>query len=135
MNIPPPVIACLEAIAEWSDLRQLAYFALARHGFCNSNNGTGMNFPEDLDPYRTEVEGVQIPIGFVLIFVLTDPEPGGYETLVPEHLYFSVLADILAESNFRAEATKIRELANLAKEKLDDGIVQQINSGDALRRC
>lgn len=127
----PPTIACREAIAEWSDLRELADFALRRHGFCNSNNGTGMNFPEDLDQYQIEVEGIQIPLGFVLLFVLTYPEPGGSEILVPEYLYLSVLADALAESNYRTEATMVRELASSAKGKLDDGIVQQINLADA----
>jgi len=135
MKAPEPTIACREAIAEWSRLSELANFAVLRHGFCNSNNGTGVNYPEDLDPYQIEVEGIEIPIGYVLVFVFTDPVlTGGYEILVPEHLYLCVLADVLAEEGHQGASAKVRELVHAAKGKIDDGFVQQINPADALRR-
>ncbi|MRV72452.1 hypothetical protein GJ700_12095 [Duganella sp. FT92W] len=122
--------ACREAISEWSSLRQLAGFATLRKGYCNSNNGTGVNYPEDLDPYQIEVEGIHIPVGYVLVFVFTDQMlDGGYELLVPEHIYLCVLADALAEKNHGVEAAKVRELAREAEER-----AQQINPADALRR-
>jgi hypothetical protein len=42
---------------------QLAEFAAVRQGFCNSNGGHGVTYPEDLDEYEREVEKIAIPDG------------------------------------------------------------------------
>jgi hypothetical protein len=45
---------------------QLAEFATVRQGFCNSDGGHGLTYPEDLDGYEREVEKITIPHGHVL---------------------------------------------------------------------
>lgn len=112
--------ACRKAISEWGDLKQLNEFAKLGHGYCNSNNATGVAYPADLDEYQIKVEGASIPAGWVQVFVFQDPMLSGmgYEMLVPEHVYLLALADALNEAKYWIKAHKIRKLAVQAEAKL-----------------
>jgi hypothetical protein len=54
----PAVVASIRA---WSRLPDLASFAVARHGFGDTDGGFGVTYPGDLDEYDRAVEGVTIP--------------------------------------------------------------------------
>jgi hypothetical protein len=113
MSLPEQIAACRKAISEWRDLTQLPRFALRGHGYCNSNNGTGVTYPGDLDEHAIEVEAICVPAGWVNVFVFQDPilSGMGYEILVPEHVYLLALADVLNEAHYWIKAYKMRRLA------------------------
>lgn len=102
--------ACREIISQWSQLSELAGFAERRHGYGNSDGGFGITYPGDLDEYEIEVEGIKIPNGSVLLYGYAFALPPGYELLVSEHDYLTVLAHILLEQNLQGEAEKVRAL-------------------------
>jgi len=70
-------------------------FALARHGWGDSDGGFGVTYPADLDEYDKEVEGMVIPAGHVEIYGFWGPEHGGYEITVKEADYIEELLLIL----------------------------------------
>jgi hypothetical protein len=98
--------ACREIISQWSQLSELADFAELRHGYGNSDGGFGITYPGDLDEYEIEVEGIKIPNGSVLLYGYTFALPPGYELLVSEHDYLTVLAHILLEQICKARPKK-----------------------------
>jgi hypothetical protein len=116
---PDPNTACRDVIAQWQFLSRLPEFATLRHGYCNSNNGTGVTYPDDLDEYDIEIEGTNIPQGWIQVFLFQDPilSGMGYEMLVPEHVYISALADALREANHWFQSVRMRRLATKAKVK------------------
>lgn len=110
MESPSPDVACREVILEWSNIQELSEFAKMRIGYCNSDNGSGVNYPEDLDEYQREVEGIHIPDGFVLVFGYTTALPPGYELLVKEETYLQVLESVLSEAGCTHESKAINDL-------------------------
>lgn len=125
MDLHEQSTACRKAISEWNDLTQLTEFAMRRHGYCNSNNATGVTYPGDVDEYQVEVEVVSVPAGWVQVFVFQDPllSEMGYEMLVPEHVYLSALADALKEANCWIKAYKMRRLAIQTESKYQSDTV------------
>jgi len=55
----------LNAITHWKNHHQLVEFAIAGHGYGNSDSQCGITYPGDLDDYGREVEKVVIPAGQV----------------------------------------------------------------------
>ncbi|WP_434155708.1 hypothetical protein [Pseudomonas sp. JZ134] len=89
--------ACREVISQWSQLSELADFAERRHGYGSSDGGFGITYPGDLDEYDIEVEGIKIPNGSVLLYSYAFALPPGYELLVSEYHYLTVLAHVFLE--------------------------------------
>lgn len=81
---------------------------------CNSNSGSGIVYPEDLDEYQIEVEGAHIPYGWLSVFVYTHAIPPGYELFVPEYVYLKNLASALLEAGCTSEAKEAHMLAEMA---------------------
>jgi hypothetical protein len=111
VKAPEPDVACREVILSWSRLPELARFAQLRHGYENSDGGFGVTYPDDLDEFQRQVEGVQIPYGSLLVYGFANAPPYGYELLLREHYYLTVLADILSEAGHANEAATVRSLA------------------------
>lgn len=95
----------LRSIVEhsWTILR-LAEFAEARHGFGDSNRGSGIIYPDDLDDYE-RAQGRSIPEGHVEAYDRWGP-PDGYEFQALETDYLAVLAQVLREKGHLAEADR-----------------------------
>jgi len=110
LNAPEPRVACAEVILDWGQLSQLADFAELRHGYANSNGGFGIIYPEDLDEYSVEVEGIHIRPGSLLVYGLAHAVPPGWEILVDERFYLHVLSSVLREHGLAAEATRVERL-------------------------
>ena len=81
-----------EIISSWRSMPQLAEFAAVRQGFCNSDGGHGLQYPEDLDEYEREVEKIAIPDGHVLLFGRKNfpNESAGFEFKISETLYLTI---------------------------------------------
>ena len=62
-TLTDPTFAALTAIRHWYDKPALVQFALARHGFGDTNGGFGITYPGDLDDHERMVEGRVIPEG------------------------------------------------------------------------
>lgn len=95
-----------------------------RSGFCNSDGGHGVAYPEELDGYQRIVEGIEIPPGYVWMFGRAN-FPGndpGYEFFVPESRYLAVLAKVLEQEGYKEKAKAVRENRTFA---------QPINPADA----
>ena len=90
---------------------ELSQFALARHGFGNSDGGFGITYPSDLDDYDREVEGVAIPVGFVQVYGFWGP-PDGYEFNIREFYYLAELIRILRNQGFESEAKGLEAFQN-----------------------
>lgn len=112
MDAPEPNIACRGVIDAWSTLSELVDFAEQRHGFGNSDGGFGAIYPDDLDGYMAEVEGVHVPNGWVLLYGYAHAIPPGYEILIEEAVYLRHLADVLQEHRLTAEAERVTVLLN-----------------------
>jgi hypothetical protein len=100
-----PTFAALTAIRHWRDKRQLVDYALARHGYADTDSGFGITYPGDLDEFDRQTQS--IPEGFVLAHGFGGP-PDGYEIMVPEWLYRDVLAEVLECLGFWQDAAKVR---------------------------
>jgi len=111
VEAPEPNVACREVIFSWSRLPELAKFAQCRRGYGNSDGGFGVIYPDDLDEFQRQVEGVQIPKGSLLIYGYANAQPPGYEFLLSEHYYLTVLAGVLSEAGHANEAATVRALA------------------------
>lgn len=109
MRAPPPEIAIRDAIRHWSRLAELPDFAAKRHGFGNSDGGFGVTYPGDLDEYDRVTDSVQIPNGFVHVYGFWGL-PNGYQLLVPESVYLTILSEMLANEGHSAEADRVRAL-------------------------
>jgi hypothetical protein len=103
-------MAALISIRHWRDKLALARFAVARHGFGDSDGGFGITYPSDLDEHDREVEGVKIPEGHVLAYGFWGDATSGYEVVVPESLYRNVLAEVLDCMGLCREAMEVRAL-------------------------
>ncbi|WP_198115397.1 hypothetical protein [Massilia rhizosphaerae] len=112
MDAPDAKIACREVIDAWSNLVQLVDFAEQRHGFGDSNGGFGAIYPDDVDEYMAEVEGVRVPDGSVLLYGYAFAIPPGYEILIEEPVYLRNLVDVLREHGLTAEAKRVTVLLN-----------------------
>jgi hypothetical protein len=102
-----------EIISSWPSMPQLAQFAAVRQGFCNSDGGHGLQYPEDLDDYEGEVEKTAIPDGYVLLFGRKNftNKSAGFEFKIAETLYLGILSQMLSQSQFHREAEAVRQLA------------------------
>ena len=61
----PALVAALDAIHHWRKKEELVGFALARHGYCDTDGFFGITYSGDLDDYDRQVLGESIPEGFV----------------------------------------------------------------------
>ena len=105
-HAPEPQMAIAEVVRHWSQLKDLAKFAVCRHGFGDSDGGFGLNYPGDLDESDRET----IPLGSVLLYGFWGL-PDGWELLVPESLYLLTLGEIFAGAGLHAEAASVRAAA------------------------
>ena len=101
--------AILSSIRAWTKRGQLASFALARHGFGDTNGGFGVTYPGDLDEYDRQVDGCDIPAGFVEVYGHWGP-PRGYSLVVPEVLYLQILSEVLQAEGMGSDATDLMVL-------------------------
>lgn len=99
-----------EVIVAWPCIEDLLRFAIAMHGFGDSDGGFGVTYPGDLDAYQLDVEKIIIPAGMVQMYGYWGP-PEGYEFMVDEAKYLRVLADVLLEKGLNDEAVRVKELA------------------------
>jgi hypothetical protein len=104
-----PQAAVVAAIRTWSRLTDLASFAVARHGFGDTNSGFGVTYPGDLDEYDRAVEGATIPDGFVEVYGHWGP-PDGYSLLIRESMYLNILASVFVAEGLHSEAAKVEVL-------------------------
>jgi hypothetical protein len=102
-----PISAVATSIRHWSRLADLATFATNRHGFGDTDGGFGVTYPGDLDEYDHAVGVDDIPSGYIEVYGLWGA-PRGDSLLVRESLYLELLAGILAEAGFHAEAAQVR---------------------------
>lgn len=109
---PELEVAVRNVIGHWPQLAQLAEFAVGRHGFGESNGGFGVTYPDDLDEYDRHVEGLSIPAGFVEVYGFWGA-PEGYEMLVRESQYLTILANVLTAAGHPLEAARVRSLLAL----------------------
>lgn len=112
MDAPDIETACREVILEWRNPVELAFFAEKRHGYGNSDGGFGIIYPEDLDEYQVEVEKIHIPKDHLLVYGYAHAMAPGYELLVLETKYLSVLAQMLTNLGLSREAARVSALVN-----------------------
>jgi hypothetical protein len=105
-----------EVIDSWPQLLQLASFARKRHGYCDSNGGFGITYPNDLDEYQREIDQQVIPEHMVEVFGFWG-QPNSYSILVSEAQYLRVLASLLKEQGLEIEANDIDEQALACQDK------------------
>lgn len=105
----PHKVAIQQVIASWRSLAELATFAAERRGYGNSDGGFGVIYPDDLDAYDREVEQVNIPDGHVEIYGYWGL-PDGFEQIIPERDYLTVLTAVLQEANLLKEAQLVEGL-------------------------
>lgn len=87
--------AAREAIRHWPEPAQLLQFALARHGYLDTNGFFGITYPSDLDDCD-RARGEQIPEGMIEVVAgYGDARAAGH--LLPESRYIELLAEFLAE--------------------------------------
>lgn len=85
-------------------------FAAKRHGFGDDSGGFGVIYPGDLDEYAREVEGAHILVGHVELYGFWGASKGGYEFVVEESTYLTVLERVFRDERLIAEADAVREL-------------------------
>ena len=112
MDAPDVEAACREVILEWRNPSELALFAEKRHGYGNSDGGFGIIYPGDLDEYQVEVEKIHIPKDHLLVYGYAHATPPGYELIVLETKYLSVLAKSLTDLGLSNEAARVSALVN-----------------------
>lgn len=100
-----------EVISHWRKPDELASFAVARHGFGDSNGGFGVTYPEGADANQPEAEKDCVPQGSVEIYGYWGP-PEGYEFRVSEKLYLSILASHLQALGLSDQARSVSVLAD-----------------------
>jgi hypothetical protein len=108
-NTPDPISAVLASIRHWHNKANLAQFAIEGHGFGNTDGGFGITYPRDLDVHDREVEHVEIPAGYVLVYGFWGDEAGGYHVLVAEAEYRRILAEELERLHLPREAAMVRK--------------------------
>jgi len=108
---PETLARVKEVINTWGDPAALAALALKRQGCVDSNGGFGVVYPDDLDEYQREVEGLFIPDGQVELYGFWGQAHGGYEFLVAEKRYLAVLAEQLQSLGLVDDADRLRAQA------------------------
>ena len=106
------IVARVQTVVPPNPAVELALFAEKRHGYGNSDGGFGVIYPEDLDEYQVQVEKVHIPEKHLLVYGYAHAMPPGYELLVLEKKYLSVLAQSLANLGLSSEAARVSALIN-----------------------
>jgi hypothetical protein len=99
-----------EVIRHWHRLSDLSEFAAKRHGFGDSNGGLGVIYPGDLDEHDRTVEGAHIPAGHVELYGCWGVSKGGYEFVVEESSYLTVVERVLRAERLTAEADAVQDL-------------------------
>lgn len=97
----PELRTILDAICS-SPLRDLANFAMQRHGYRNSDGGCGIIYPDELD----EDDNDSIPDGYVQVYRFWGLSEGEEHT-VPETLYLEVLALMLAAKGLLQQSFQV----------------------------
>lgn len=105
----PEIWAAVAAIRHWGALPDLAHFAVARHGYGDTDAGFGVIYPTDRDEYDTQVLGEHIATGHVQIYGFWGP-PAGYEIELPEATYLEVLAAVLHARGHHDDALSVTRL-------------------------
>lgn len=125
----PAYQLALIAITHWSNMRQLVDFALAGHGYGNTNTMSGITYETDLDDYDRTVDKVNIPVGYVQAYLEYHRLK---EAILTETDYLAILKAFL-ESNQEVKLAslvdrKLAQLQQLIKQgerkvaKLDNGL-------------
>ena len=109
VEISDPESALVASITHWSQLADLAQFAVERHGFGDTDGGFGITYPDDLDEYDRVLDGFDIPKGYIEAYGFWGP-PDGYGLLVPESMYLETLALILSQAGLHDEADRVRAI-------------------------
>lgn len=91
----PALAAALDAICHWRNPEELAAFALARHGYCDTDGFFGVTYPDDLDEYDRLISRENIPEGFVEIIAWYG-EHHGPSHLLEEKVYLEILRQYLS---------------------------------------
>jgi hypothetical protein len=108
INPDRPELQCaLGAMRVWSNSSQLAQFALRKVGYGNTDFGHGVTYPAELDECDREVEGRNIPDGYVQVYSFFGP-PDGEQHCIPEAVYVEMLRQFLACRGLSAEAEQLR---------------------------
>jgi hypothetical protein len=102
--MPDDITAIRWVIGSWN-IRELAALAEQRIGYCNSDVNVGMTYPDDLDDYDRNVDGIDIPEGWVAVRINV-----GLWRNVPERLYLEVLVEELEAAGMPADAARVRAL-------------------------
>jgi hypothetical protein len=108
VEVPNPETAVRTAISHWSRLSDLAEFAVRQHGFGDTDGGFGATYSCDLDEHDRS-SGRSIPEGKVAVYGFWGP-PEGYELLVDEAVYLTVLTMVLTEHGLLVEAAQVQSL-------------------------
>lgn len=103
----PELRAVISVIRAWPSLLELVEFARKRHGYGNSDGGFGILYPEDLDGYDREEDGIVIPKGHVQVYGFWGP-PEGYEYNLPEATYLEVLIGVLRSHGLEHQAKHLK---------------------------
>ena len=88
---------------------KLSGYALARHGWGDSDGGFGVTYSTDLDEYDRHVDGIEIPNGHVLLYGFGGP-PDGYEFVISEAEYIASLLRILSQDIVGSDAAVLKSL-------------------------
>jgi hypothetical protein len=103
-DAPDHEAACFDVIRNTIPLLRLAEFAIRRVSYGNSDRGCGLDYGDLGD-------GRVLPPGQILIYDFWGP-PDGYEVIVPEAVYLSVLAQVLYQNGFAADAEQVQRLSS-----------------------
>jgi hypothetical protein len=103
-DAPDNEAACFDVIRNTFSLPRLAEFATRRVSYGNSDRGCGLDYGDVGD-------GRVPPPGEVRIYDFWGP-PDGYEVIIPEATYLSVLAQVLQQNGFAAEAEQVQRLVS-----------------------
>ena len=102
--------AAVDAMRNWSTPKDLAGFAVAGHGYMNSDSCFGVTYPNDLDD-RDRASGDSIPDGYVEALAgYADPNAEG--VLIPEAEYLELLRQFLLLIGLPAHAERVAEVIN-----------------------
>ena len=90
-------------------MRDLSQFALARHGWGDTDGGFGVTYSTDLDEYDRDVDNLNIPNGCVHIYGFWG-HPDGYEVLISEGDYVDHLVRVLTADGVECDVAALESL-------------------------